>query len=57
MAKRMFKAIHGALSLAALIIVLQLFLPEVYASVVTLIIKVLTLANVGLDQASTGLPR
>ena len=53
----MFKAIQGALSLAALIIVLQLFLPEVYASVVTLIVKVLTLANYGLDQASTGLPR
>lgn len=52
----MFRAISGALSLAAIILVLQLFLPEVAARLIELIVKLLEIALYAVDQAQGQLP-
>ncbi|MAF13305.1 MAG: hypothetical protein CMI53_00220 [Parcubacteria group bacterium] len=52
----MFHALSAGLTLAMIIVVLKLFLPEIAASLIELIIKILAILNIAVDQAGTNLP-
>lgn len=54
--KYMFHALSGALTLALTIVVLKLFLPEIAAGLIELIVKVIHIAIVAVDQTSVNLP-
>ena len=49
----MFRAISGGLSLAVFIIVMKAFLPEVADELIELTVKVLSVMNVSVDNASS----
>lgn len=53
----MYHAIRGGLTLAVLIIVIGLFLPEVGAKLIELITAVIDLLLYGVDQVSASLPQ
>lgn len=52
----MYHALRGGLTLAVLIIVVGLFLPEVGAKIVELILKILNILVYGIDHVSATLP-
>lgn len=53
----MFRALSGALSLALMLIVLKMFLPEVAAGLIELTVKVIAILNGAVDQAALNLPK
>ena len=53
----MWQACSAGLTLAVLIIVLKLFLPEVANDLIVLIIKILRILIQSIDQASANLPQ
>jgi hypothetical protein len=52
----MFYALRGAFSLALLILVLQIFLPEIANGLVEVVIKMIHLANTSLDHTLANMP-
>ncbi len=53
----MFQALSGALTLALIIVVLKLFLPEIAVGLIELTVKVINILLTAVDQASANLPQ
>jgi len=53
----MYRAIRGALTLAVLLVVLQIFLPEVCSGLVSIILKMIELTLNVLNQGLGSLPQ